>query len=154
MPILNIHHKKAWGVRFRVIEIWINGQIMGHVSNGETQSFDLPSGQYTLKAKLGRFGSSTILCTLFNKETILFTVCANKIMSVLVPTILLGLIILQLYLKEKVSSEPINIIVWTLMILLSAYHIAIGRNSWLKIKEEKKIPIEKQDLFKTQNANS
>ena len=135
MPIISISQKREWGARFRVINLYLDGEILGYVPNGETKEFDVPVGQHTLKAKTGFFSSKVLSCTMFNKEIKSFTISPNVTHHILLPIIILCLILLQLNSKRIFHSEYTDLIVFPLFLLFSLYSFIIGRNRYLKIKE-------------------
>jgi hypothetical protein len=135
MPKIRISQKREWSARFRVLDLYLDGEILGYVPNGETIEFDVPVGQHTLKAKMGFFSSKVLNFTMFNKEIKSFTISPKVINHFLLPFIILGMIILQFYAKRIFKSEHTDLIVFSLFLLLSVYSFTIGRNHYLKIKE-------------------
>lgn len=135
MPKFKITQKKAWGARFRVLDLYLDGEILGYVPNGETIEFDVPVGQHTLKAKMGFFSNKVLSCTMFNKEIKSLTVSPNVIHHILFPIIMLGLGLLPFYSKRIFHSEHTDLILFPLVLLFSIYSFTIGRYRYLKIKE-------------------
>lgn len=134
--ISKISQKREWGARFRVIDLYLDGEILGYVPNGETMEFDIPVGQHILKAKIGFFRSRGINCTIFNKEIKSYTISPNKFVHFFLPVILLGLGLLQLFFSTgAIKSNHNDIIVFSGFLLLSAYFHIIGRNTYFLIKE-------------------
>ena len=52
MPILTIERSSEYANRIRKIYIFLDGKKIGHISNGETKSFDIPAGTHTVWAKV------------------------------------------------------------------------------------------------------
>ena len=133
MPIIRISQKREWGARFRVIDLYLDGEILGYVPNGETIEFDVPTGQHALKAKMGFFRSKVLSITMFNKEIKSFTISPNRIHHILLPIAILGLGLLPFFSKRIFHSEHIDLKVFPLFLLLSLYSLTIGRNRYLII---------------------
>lgn len=52
MPTLTINRSNEYVNRLRAIKILVNGKEIGTIKNGETKSFELPSGNHQLQAKI------------------------------------------------------------------------------------------------------
>ena len=135
MPKIRISQKREWGARFRVLDLYLDGEILSYVPNGETIEFDVPLGQHILKAKTGFVSSKVLSFTMFNKEIKTFTISPNVIHHILLPFIILGLGLLPFYSKRIFHSEHPDLIVFPLVLLFSIYSFTIGRYRYLKIKE-------------------
>jgi hypothetical protein len=89
MPKIKIFRKRDWTIKSSVFEVLLDGQRIGYISKGETNEYDVPTGQHKLKVKMGRVGSKDINCTIFNKETKTFTTSFNRKMSIIILILLL-----------------------------------------------------------------
>lgn len=138
MPLIKIFRKKDWAIASKVFEVYLDGQKIGYLANGETNDFEVPVGQHKLKVKMGRAGSHDFDYTIYNKETKTFTVSRDKIMTAIIITGLLIVFSVQLFtnkifvhdylIKFLCSITPLGILV--------LYVQTLGRNKLLKIKEE------------------
>jgi len=136
MPTIKISQKREWGAKFRVLDLYLDGEILGYVPSGETIEFDVPVGQHTLKAKMGFFRSKVLSCTMFNKEIKSYTISPNKFVHFFLPVILLGLGLLQFFFSTgAIKSNHNHIIVFSGFLLLSTYFHMIGRNTYFLIRE-------------------
>jgi hypothetical protein len=105
MPKIKIFRKKDWFIRYRVFEIYSNGQRIGYLSNGETEEFDVPSGEHKLKVKMGHFSSRNLNCNMYNKETKSFTVSRNQIMVMIIVILLLLTTLMETYFRHTFEIE-------------------------------------------------
>jgi len=135
MPKIKITQQRAWGSRFRVVDLYLDGEILGYVPNGEILEFDVPAGQHSIKAKMGFLGSNSIHCTMFNKEMKSFTIAPNVIQNILLPILLLCLGLLHVYSKRVFKSEHYDLMAFYGILLVSAYTLIFGRKRHLIIKE-------------------
>src|ERR1035437_7905129 len=101
MPTIKIFRKKGWTTRFKVIELYVDGQKIGYISNGETKEFEVAAGQHTLKAKRGWYGSQDFDCNLYNKEIKSLTVSPNAVFVTFFPIFIVCFALLNVYLRGK-----------------------------------------------------
>jgi hypothetical protein len=136
MPKISVFRKSEWMTRFKVVELYLDGQRIGYLSNGETKEFDVPAGQHTLKAKMGWYGSKNLDCTIFNKESKSYTVYPNYIFISLMVIVILCIVLIQNYLirVHKFSHSYIWLFPGLIILIVASYQI-IGRNAYLIIKE-------------------
>ena len=69
MPLLQITRSNEYTNRLRNIKIFVDGKQAGVIKNNETENFELPAGNHTLKAKIDWAGSNTISLQLNEGET-------------------------------------------------------------------------------------
>jgi hypothetical protein len=137
MPTIKIFRKKERSTRFKVIELYLDGQRFGYISNGETKEFEVTAGQHTLKAKMGWYGSKNFDCTIFNKESKSYAVYPNYILSSFLIIIVLCIILIHSYLisVHKISHSYIWIFP-AIIILIAAIYQILGRYIFLTLKED------------------
>jgi len=91
MAKIIIHRKREWSLKLgysSIFEVFLDGQRIGYLSNGETKEFDFPAGQHKIKAKTWWYGSQDFNFTLFNKENKSFNISTNKSLMILVPILI------------------------------------------------------------------
>ena len=138
MPKIIIHRKNDWFIRSRVFEIYMNGQRIGYISNGETKEFEVTVGQHKLKIKMGRFGSKDYNYTIYSKEIKLFTISRDKVRSNVILILMIIAAIVQSILTMRFRSPHITTFFFTAFLtLLVIYYQTIGRYTYLIIKESK-----------------
>jgi hypothetical protein len=137
MPKISVYRKSGWMTRFKVVELYLDGERIGYLSNGETKEFDVPVGQHTLKAKMGWYGSKNLDCTVYNKESKSYTLSPNYIPVSLHIFVILCIVLIQNYLKNvhKLSHSYIWLFPALILLIVGSYQI-IGRNNYLIIKED------------------
>ena len=81
MPKIKIFRKKDWFIRYKVFEIWLDGQKAVYLSNGETIEFEAPSGEHQLKIKMGWINSKIITFTLYQKDSLSLSPFIRKIQN-------------------------------------------------------------------------
>jgi hypothetical protein len=52
MAIIKLQRTSEWNARFRDYKIFIDGQQVGTIANGETKEFTTTSGMHTIAAKI------------------------------------------------------------------------------------------------------
>jgi len=137
MPVIKVFRKKSWTTRYKVVELYLDGQRIGYVSNGEAREFDVAAGQHTLKAKMGWYGSRKFDFTIYNKEAKAITVSPNIVFVAFIPLFVIGFVLLKVYLKEKLMIRygKYDIIPGILIMIALVFSI-FGRSSYLILKEE------------------
>ena len=133
MPKIKIIRKKDWLIRYRVFEIYLDGQKMGYLSNGENFEFDAPAGQHKLRVKMGYYRSRELPCTLYSKETKSFTVSRNQIMVMIIIILLLLSTFLEIFLRHTFKIERRVFEIMTVLVVL--FHTFGGKIHFLSIKE-------------------
>ena len=122
--------------RVRGIRIFINGNEMGKISNGQTRETELPAGNYSLKAKVDWCGSNEFHFQVADNETKEVTLTSFGYSWYFIPisfVITSVVAILQFVLK---IDEAAFLAMPVLLVL--GYYFTIGRNKYLVIKEKGK----------------
>lgn len=135
MPKIIISQKREWGARFRVIDLYLDGEILGYMPNGETIEFEVPAGQHTLRAKTGFYSSKVLSFKMFSNDIRSFTIFPDKLLHIFLPIMLLGLGLRQFYSKRIFNYEHTDAVIFPVFLLLSVYSLTIGRKTYLRIKE-------------------
>jgi hypothetical protein len=136
MPKINIISKREGMMSRYDMKVYLDGKIMGYLPLGTSKEFDVPVGEHKLKAKMGFYRSKECSFTMFNKDLRTFTVSINK--SFVVPILILisVAVILQISTEESFKQNDLYAgICSALVVLVLAYFLFIGRNTFLKVKE-------------------
>lgn len=124
-------------IRNKVFEVFLDGQKIGYLSNGDTSEFKVPAGQHKFKVKMGRFGSNNFEYNIFNKDSKTFSVSLNYIVMIISIVLMTGAFFLARFLMETHKGESIYSWVFTAFIgVLAIYWQTVGRNTYLKLKED------------------
>ncbi len=136
MAKIKIKRTNEWNNRARQIGVYLDNNKIGTILNGETKEFDVPSGKHTVRAKIDWCGSKDLTCQINENEIKTVTISSFRYGNYLMPGFA-GLMILYFILKMFVDSQFTNILLVIIapILLLVAYYLTIGRNSYLQIKE-------------------
>ena len=123
-------------------EIYLNKQKLGKISSGETIELDIPEGTSIIKAKINWMGSQDIPISVTNEESKFISISgfkhANIIMGLMsILTLLLLIFGQQIKIDFPFLKWPVIIIV-SFLFIASFYNLTIGRNKYIKIKENPK----------------
>jgi hypothetical protein len=129
MAKIKITRTSEWSNYSRKIGIYLDGQKIGIISNGETKDFDVPPGQHSLKAKIDWCGSKDFIFTANENDTTMIKIGGFKYANYLLP-ILGGLSIACIVFKILLFA----LIMIPVLIIIS-YYLTIGRDRYLIIKE-------------------
>jgi len=137
MPKINVISKREWIMSRYDMKVYLDGKIMGYLPLGTRKEFDIPVGEHKLKAKLGFYGSRDFSFTVFNKDIRSFTISINK--SFMVPILILISVVAVIQISTAESFKKGDLysgICSALVVLVLAYFLFIGRNAYLKVKED------------------
>ena len=136
MAKIKIKRTNELNNRARQIGVYLDNNKIGTILNGETKEFDVPSGKHTVRAKIDWCGSKDLTCQINENEIKTVTISSFRYGNYLMPGFA-GLMILYFILKMFVDSQFTNILLVIIapILLLVAYYLTIGRNSYLQIKE-------------------
>jgi hypothetical protein len=131
MPKITISRKQEWNNRLRHFTIYLDGQKLGSVGNGEVKTFDIPDGNHSMRAKVDWCGSRELEFSITGDETKYFKLSgfkhSNTIMPAAVVLLFLSLILRRLY--------HIAFAQWLILpiFLLLLYYLTLGRNDYLTL---------------------
>jgi hypothetical protein len=129
MPTLVINRTNEYANRWRAIDIYVDGQKIGGVSNGETKQFDISAGAHLVSCKIDWCGSNEVPVTVSDSKATLLTLSSGLIKAKYL------FIVLALMLVNVVFSTLFSIIPSSLFLIYLIYKLSFGRNSYLKLKE-------------------
>ena len=138
MPTIKIFRKRNWINASKIFEVYLDGQKIGYLANGDTNEFQVPAGQQKLRVKMGRFGSNNFECNIFNKDYKSFTVSLNYIVMIIGFVYMIGALFLGIFLMKTHRGEHLYSWSFTAFIAVFAiYSQTVGRNTFLTLKEDK-----------------
>jgi hypothetical protein len=134
MSKIIITRKQEWNNRLRQIGIYLDGQKIGTIANGETKSFDVPSGNHALKAKIGWCGSREIELEVAGEEKKYFSLRGFRYSNIMLPFVIV-LVLLNIFLRKIYAN---SFVLWLTIpvFLLLIYYLTIGRNDYLRLTQE------------------
>jgi hypothetical protein len=128
-----ISRRGEWNNRMREIGIYLDGQKLGTIANGETKTFEVAGGPHGLKARIDWCGSREISFSVSEGETKYFQLSGFKYGRIMAP-IAISIIVLHFILK---NFAGINYLIWLLVpaFLITLYYITLKRNDYLVLEE-------------------
>jgi hypothetical protein len=117
----------------RDYKIFIDGQQVGTIANGETKDFPSAVGQHIVTAKIDWCGSPDISIDLKENQTSNLKVGGFKYGKIIMP-IGLGIIVLHFILSKFVDFDY-TIFLVAPFFLMMAYYLTIGRKKYLTLEK-------------------
>ena len=133
MAIIRLKRTSEFNNRMRDYKIFIDGQQVGRIANGETKDFPATEGQHTVTAKIDWCSSPDILVDINENQTKNLKVGGFRYGQILMP-FGLGLIVLHFILSNFADFENTIFLVTPLFILIF-YYLTIGRKKYLTLEE-------------------
>ena len=133
MSRITITRSNEWNNRLRGINIFIDGNKVGSIANGETKSFEVGAGQHTLKAKIDWAGSRELPVSVAEGEKKYFSLSGYRLSKILT-TFTLAIVVLHLILSRIYHIEWL---IWLVVpaFLVLIYYLSFGRNDYLRLRE-------------------
>jgi hypothetical protein len=103
-----ITRSSEWNNRRREIGIYVDGEKLGTVANGDTKTFELPSGPHTIKAKIDWCGSREKEFSISDGQKKYFRLSGWKFGNIVMPATFL-IIVLHIILKRVAG---IHYLIW------------------------------------------
>lgn len=134
MARLIVKRKREWMNWVRDFSIVLDDKKVGSVSNGDAEEFQLTEGDHRLKVKMDWCGSETHSFSISANQTYTVKICTYKY-SQLILLAEIALLVTHIIVQRRYG---ISYIFWLVipLFLCSLYYITLGRNSYLRIKED------------------
>jgi len=133
MTTIRLKRTSEYNNRIRDYKIFIDGQQVGTIANGETKDFPTTVGQHIITAKIDWCSSPDISIELKENQTSSLKVGGFKYGQILMP-IGLGLIVLH-FMLSKFADFDYTIFLVAPLFLLMVYYLTIGRKKYLTLEE-------------------
>ncbi len=133
MAAIRIKRTNEYNNRMRDYKIFIDGQQIGTIANGETKEFPTTEGHHTVTAKIDWCSSPDILLDINDNQTKDLKVGGFKNGQILMP-IGLGIIVLHFILSKFADFEYTIFLVAPLFLMLF-YYLTIGRKKYLTLEK-------------------
>ena len=131
MASIIINRTSEYLNRLRNYDVYIDGEKIDTISNGETKEFNISAGQYSILTKIDWCSSQTLLVDINDNETKSFKVGGFKNGNWLIPA---ALVILS-----SISSRlfDFNYLFYLIIpfFLSMVYYMTLGRKQYLTLKE-------------------
>jgi hypothetical protein len=136
MAKLIIKRTSEWNNRMRDIEIYLDGEKISVIGNGQIKEFEVEPGEHTLRSKIDWCGSETLKMNISDNESKRIELSGFKLGKYIVP-ILLIISIAYIGFGEKLNFDPMLFSVIMLPLgLYFIYHLTLGRNKYLRLEEK------------------
>jgi hypothetical protein len=133
MATIRLKRTSEYNNRMRDYKIFIDGQQIGTIANGETKDFPVTVGQHIVTAKVDWCSSPDLSVDINDNQTKNLKVGGFRNGQFLMP-IGLGLIVLHFILSRFTDFEYTIFLVAPLFLLL-VYYLTIGRKKYLTLDE-------------------
>jgi hypothetical protein len=124
-----ISRKQEWNNRLRQFHIFLDGQKLGSVGNGEVKTFEIPDGNHSIRAKVDWCGSRDVDFSISGDEKKYFRLSGFKYSSTMMPAAVV-LLFLSLILRRLYHIAFAEWLILPIFLLL-LYYLTIGRNDYL-----------------------
>jgi hypothetical protein len=137
MAKIIIERNSEWNNKARKIGIYIDGEKVETINDGETLEFEVTTGTHELLAKIDWCGSKTLSMELSENEEKTIKLSGFKYSTIITPLIF-GFM-LAYYLSKYAFNLDMNflIVCVALLFLYPLYFITLGKNSYLILQELK-----------------
>ena len=135
MATLIIKRTSEWNNRMRDIRIYLDGERIGFIGNGQTKEFDVEAGIHSLHTKIDWCGSETITIELSDDESKEVELSGFKLGKWMVPFALI-ISVFYFVFGSRTDFSPllyIGLLIPFLVYLI--YILTIGRNKYLLLRE-------------------
>jgi hypothetical protein len=133
MATIKIQRTSELNNRLRDYRIYIDGEKIGTIADGETKNFIISSGQHSIIAKIDWCSSPEISFNIIDTDTKTFNVGGFKGGNKIV-LITIGLIALYFILKVLLQNSYTIFFLLTVPFVLG-YYITVGRKRYLILTE-------------------
>jgi len=133
MATIRLKRTSEYNNSMRDYKIFIDGQEVGRIANGEIKEFPLTEGQHNIIAKIDWCSSPNMLINIKDNETKELKVGGFKNGNWIMP-LSGGIIALHFLIKITLNIEFTIFLVIPVFILL-VYYLTIGRKKYLTLEE-------------------
>ena len=135
MAKLIVKRKKEWNNRARKYKLYIDGEKVEPIGNGEIKTFELDPGKHTVIAKMDWMSSPEFEADLSGDQSKTIELSCYKLGRYLIPYLIgiLGLV----FILEYIFHVEVKFLFYLFIppFLVSLYYSTIGRKKFIEIKE-------------------
>ena len=138
MTKIRIERNSEWNNKAREIGIYIDGEKVGTINDGETQDYVVENGKHEIYAKIDWCRSQKIELNVAENETAILKLTGFKYGTWILP-IIFGIMLLY-FLGKYALNFDLNFLIWIMAItfLYPMYYITFGKNRYLILTERNK----------------
>lgn len=133
MAKLIIKRSNEFNNRLRSYNIFVDGERIGSVANGQAEEFSVPAGEHKIIAKITWCSSPELSFNIGENEKKYFRVGGFKLGKFLTPLALL-IAVLSVLFKNKFGITWVSYLIIPVLLVL-IYYLTFGRKDYLTIKE-------------------
>ena len=137
MPKIRIERNTGWIGQLRRIEIFIDGEKMGTVNDGETKDYEIEKGKHEVYAKLGWERSQKIELNIVESEITVLKLTLYKY-GTLILLINIALLALSIVGKDTLNFEFKHYIILSAILILHPIYYMIKNKTVILTKINKK----------------
>lgn len=136
MRKIRVERNSEWNNKARAIGIYIDGEKVGTINDGETQEYEVENGKHEIFAKIDWCRSQKVELNIAENETKTIKLGGFKYSKWILPALLE--IMLFYYLGKYALNIDLNFLIWILAIgfLYPIYYITFGKNRYLILTEK------------------
>lgn len=137
MTKIRIERNSQWNNKARAIGIYIDGEKVGIISDGEIQEYEVENGKHEVYAKIEWCRSPKIQLNITENETKTLKLSGFKYGTWILPTIF-G-VILVYFIGKYALNIDLSFLIWiiTIGLLYSVFFITFGKNRYLILTDIK-----------------
>jgi len=132
MPTIIIQRASEWSNWVHDYKIYVDGQKITAISNGETKELTVSPGRHTIYARIMWCSSPRRIVDLAEDDTVTFKVGGFKEGKWLLP-IIVGILALNILLPAKYRQYLLALVIPAFLILL--YYITLGHQKYLSLEK-------------------
>ena len=133
MAKLIIKRVSEWNNRFRSIGVYLNGEKLGVIKNGEIAEYELEPGRHELRTKIDWCGSRTLILELKDGQSIGVELSSFRFGRWIMP---IGLVVSIIYFAfgDQIGIHPgFYLAAMALPLAFMVYLLTFGRNQYLRL---------------------
>lgn len=128
-----ISRQQEWNNKLRQIGIYMDGEKIGTIGNGEVKTFDVPEGNHAIKARIDWCGSRELNFFISGDDKKYFKLSGFKYSNIVMPLAIV-LVILSLILRKVFHVDYAAWLILPVFLILF-YYLSFGRNEYLTLKQ-------------------
>ena len=133
MANLIIERKHEWTSMARSYRIYVNGEKVGSIGNGQMKSFPLEPGKHIIQARIDWCGSTKHEIDLDNETIVSYRIASFKYAQ-LIPIIAIICYVIHVVLTYILGFKgQVTLVPFFLLMTYMFYYLTIGRNRYLRL---------------------
>ena len=134
MSKIIVYRNTEWANKWRTIDLYMDGEKLGSLEDGQTIAFEIPTGNHSLEAKIDWCGSNTIELMMEEDDIVNLEITGFLFSKYFLSVAIIAFICYMLVYHLTGRS---NIFLGALIMAIFGYfifYISIGRKHYLQLK--------------------